>query len=56
MKFLVVLLAFFSFSEVLADTAAMSAVMGLSAADSLDNITSRKKKGWISSFFSDNDF
>ncbi len=56
MKFLMVLVAFFGFAEVIADTATMSAVMGLSAADSLDNITSRKKKGWISSFFSDNDF
>ena len=55
-KFLVVLVAFFCFAEVLAATATISAVMGLSAADSLDNITSRKKKGWISSFFSDNDF
>ncbi len=56
MKFLVVFVSLFSFSEIFADTAVMSTVMGLSAADSLDNITSRKKKGWISSFFSDNDF
>lgn len=55
MKFLIVFVAFFGFSEIPADTAAMSAVMSLSAADSLDNLTSRKKKGWISSFFSDND-
>lgn len=56
MKFLAVFISFLSFSEILAETAVMSAVMGLSAADSLDDITSRKKKGWISSFFSDNDF
>ncbi len=56
MKFLVIFVVFLSFSEIFAETATMSAVMGLSAANSLDSITSRKKKGWISSFFSDDDF
>jgi len=55
MKFFVIFVIFLNFSEILGD-AATSTFMGVSAADSIDRITSRKKKGWLSSIFSDDDF
>ncbi len=56
MKLLVILVAFFSCSELLAGGAAMTAIAGISAADSMDRITKGKNKGWVSSFLSDNEF
>lgn len=56
MKFWVVLIMIFSFFEVLADGAVTTTLMSMTAADSLDRMSVRKKKGILSSFLFDNEF
>ena len=56
MRFWVIFVLFFSISEIWADAAVTTTLMSMTAADSLDRLSVRKKKGIISSFLFDNEF